>query len=322
MSKVQKILLVGAERVGKSSLIRRFSEDEFNDNYSPTVGIDFKLKQVALDSTLVKIQLWDTSGQRRFRHITKAYYKTSHAVVLVFDVTNYATFEGVQAWFAEICEAAPEAFKVLIGTKCDVADRVVTLEQAQGLARELGVMYVDASSKTNTNVDFAFFKIVCQIAGRDFAMHSVVPQPRHVVPTAPLPTSSPSAPSSAPATTATPTTTNSTSTMGSMIYHPPKPVFPVAGYLMKKGEINTAMQRRWFVLEAGSRAIVYYASHTDRNSRGKITLVSGGKSQCTRPSTFTFELHGAERVFTLQADSREEMEKWLNAALWVAANTL
>jgi len=65
-----------------------------------------------LDSSLAKLQLWDTSGQKRFRHITKAYYKTSQAVLLVFDVTNPATFDGVPAWFAEICQAAPEAFKV------------------------------------------------------------------------------------------------------------------------------------------------------------------------------------------------------------------
>eukprot|EP00698_Gefionella_okellyi_P009252 TRINITY_DN2339_c0_g1_i1.p1 TRINITY_DN2339_c0_g1~~TRINITY_DN2339_c0_g1_i1.p1 ORF type:complete len:359 (-),score=53.41 TRINITY_DN2339_c0_g1_i1:133-1146(-) len=336
MSRLQKILLVGGEKVGKSSLIKRFSEDEFGDAYHATIGIDFKMKHVAFDGGFLKLQLWDTAGQPRFRQITKSYYRTVQGIILVFDVTNRSSFEGVAAWFEEICGSAPDAVKLLVGTKSDSAERVVSFEQATGLARELKVPYLDVSSKTNDNVETAFFKVVCKIAGVDFRLPESGLLPLSAAP----PKSSTSTPASAAGTATNDSTSTPAAATASqdshtpatvhadaygrsdaiVIYKPSRPVFPIKGWLLKKGELNTAMQKRWFLLDEGSREIKYFTSPADKAPRGKITIQSGGRSQCIRPSTHTFEVQGVERIFVLQADSHDEMNRWIDAALWVSAN--
>eukprot|EP00698_Gefionella_okellyi_P009253 TRINITY_DN2339_c0_g1_i2.p1 TRINITY_DN2339_c0_g1~~TRINITY_DN2339_c0_g1_i2.p1 ORF type:complete len:349 (-),score=23.79 TRINITY_DN2339_c0_g1_i2:233-1216(-) len=220
MSRLQKILLVGGEKVGKSSLIKRFSEDEFGDAYHATIGIDFKMKHVAFDGGFLKLQLWDTAGQPRFRQITKSYYRTVQGIILVFDVTNRSSFEGVAAWFEEICGSAPDAVKLLVGTKSDSAERVVSFEQATGLARELKVPYLDVSSKTNDNVETAFFKVVCKIAGVDFRLPESGLLPLSAAP----PKSSTSTPASAAGTATNDSTSTPAAATASQDSHTPATV--------------------------------------------------------------------------------------------------
>lgn len=87
--------MVGDSAVGKSSLLLRFADNEFNENYMITIGVDFRFKSVTVSNKIVKLQIWDTAGQERFRTIVNTYYKSkiysnvdSHAVYLIFDLTN------------------------------------------------------------------------------------------------------------------------------------------------------------------------------------------------------------------------------------------
>ena len=99
---IQKILLIGDSGVGKSSIVLRFTENTYNESYISTIGVDFKVKKLIIDNNVVKIQLWDTAGQERFKTITFSYYRGSHAVIIVFDITSRESFMNIEAWLEEI----------------------------------------------------------------------------------------------------------------------------------------------------------------------------------------------------------------------------
>jgi Ras-related protein Rab-1A len=87
-----KIVLVGNSSVGKSSLLKRFADDEFKDSYQATIGVDFRFKSLKVRDKLAKLQIWDTAGQERFRTITGAYYKNAQGIIVVFDLQSQKSF--------------------------------------------------------------------------------------------------------------------------------------------------------------------------------------------------------------------------------------
>ena len=104
-----KLLLIGDSGVGKTNILTRFAENKFAENYITTIGVDFKVKTVEIDGRPVKLQIWDTAGQERFRTITTTYYRGTHGVMVVYDVTNGASFSNVKLWLSELkknCDSA------------------------------------------------------------------------------------------------------------------------------------------------------------------------------------------------------------------------
>ncbi|KAJ0000450.1 hypothetical protein NQD34_012292 [Periophthalmus magnuspinnatus] len=101
-----KLLLIGDSGVGKTCLIIRFAEDNFNSTYISTIGIDFKVKTIDVDGRKVKLQVWDTAGQERFKTITTAYYRGAMGIILVYDITDEKSFENIQNWMKSIKENA------------------------------------------------------------------------------------------------------------------------------------------------------------------------------------------------------------------------
>src|SRR5437899_8952112 len=97
-----KLLLLGDSGVGKTSLLAKFTEDVFTPSYISTIGIDFKIKTLEINDKIVKLNLWDSAGQERFRSITKAYYRGCHGLLLVYDLTDLRSFENVAHWIEEI----------------------------------------------------------------------------------------------------------------------------------------------------------------------------------------------------------------------------
>ncbi|KAK2195905.1 bifunctional P-loop containing nucleoside triphosphate hydrolase/Small GTPase/Small GTP-binding protein domain [Babesia duncani] len=137
-----------------------------------TIGVDFKIKTVKIDNSVIKLQIWDTAGQERFRTITSTYYRGAHGIICVFDVTNRASFEHVrETWLADIeRHGSPKVCKLLIGNKVDLTEgRVVTAEEAKQLAEENDMSYTDASAKTAANVEKGFLMIAKAL--KDRAMH-------------------------------------------------------------------------------------------------------------------------------------------------------
>lgn len=156
-----KILLIGDTAVGKTSLINRFTDDSFNETFISTIGVDFKVKTVAIDGKIAKLQIWDTAGQERFRTITSSYYRGSQGVVLVYDVTNEESFNNIELWLSEVeIHAGKDVSKILIGNKTDLKhQRVVPCEKALKLANKYQMYYVETSAKDSENVETSFISL-------------------------------------------------------------------------------------------------------------------------------------------------------------------
>ena len=91
-----KLLIIGDSGVGKSSLLVRFADNTFSGNYITTIGVDFKIRTINVNGERVKLQIWDTAGQERFRTITSTYYRGTHGVIVVYDVTSGESFVNVK----------------------------------------------------------------------------------------------------------------------------------------------------------------------------------------------------------------------------------
>jgi Ras-related protein Rab-35 len=152
-----KLLIIGDSGVGKSSLLLRFSDNTFTPSYITTIGVDFKIRTININGIRIKLQIWDTAGQERFRTITSTYYRGTHGVIVVYDVTNAETFSNVKRWLQEIEANCDSVQRVLVGNKCeDSANRVVVEEDARKLANAINVDYFETSAKDNVNVQEMF----------------------------------------------------------------------------------------------------------------------------------------------------------------------
>ena len=158
-----KILLLGDSSVGKTCFLMRYTDNTFQEIHMSTIGLDYKLKNVQLDDgKIVKIQIWDTAGQDRFRSITKNYYKGAHGIILIYDITNQKTFENVKNWINQIKEEVSNKVTIiLVGNKIDDEDhRVVSTEQGEKMAKDFGLMFFECSAKSGVNIDSTFNELV------------------------------------------------------------------------------------------------------------------------------------------------------------------
>ncbi|KAG0411338.1 hypothetical protein HPB47_011520, partial [Ixodes persulcatus] len=123
-------------------------------NYITTIGVDFKIRTLEVDGERVKLQIWDTAGQERFRTITSTYYRGTHGVVVVYDVTNGESFANVKRWLHEIEQNCDVVNRILVGNKNDDPSRKVVLtEDAQRFADQMGIQLFETSAKENINVE-------------------------------------------------------------------------------------------------------------------------------------------------------------------------
>lgn len=155
-----KLLIIGDSGVGKSSLLLRFSDNTFSGTYITTIGVDFKIRTIDVNGEKVKLQIWDTAGQERFRTITSTYYRGTHGVVVVYDVTSGESFANVKRWLHEIDTNCDVVNRILVGNKDDDPDRKVVLTQdAHKFAEQMGIQLFETSAKENKNVEEMFVAI-------------------------------------------------------------------------------------------------------------------------------------------------------------------
>ena len=149
-----KLLLIGDAKVGKSSFLNQFQSNEFYTNYTPTIGVDFAIKTIQHGGSNVKLQIWDTAGDDRFRSIVMAYFRGAQGIIVMFDITSKSSFDNVTKWIKLSQENAKEDVKmILVGNKIDMEhERQVELEGAEIFAAELGIPYYEVSSKVQTDV--------------------------------------------------------------------------------------------------------------------------------------------------------------------------
>lgn len=161
-----KILLIGDSGVGKSSLLVTFISNSVDD-LAPTIGVDFKIKSLRVGGKKLKLTIWDTAGQERFRTVTSSYYRGSHGIVLVYDVTRRESFNNlfdVWAKEVELYSTNPDCIKVLVGNKADKeSERVVSREEGLALAKELGSEFMECSAKIRENVEKCFEELALKI---------------------------------------------------------------------------------------------------------------------------------------------------------------
>ena len=153
-----KILTIGESGVGKTCILRRFVENKFLKNHLATIGIDFKTKTININNQEIKLKLWDTAGQERFRNITTQYYKGADGIVLVYDVTDEASYEKIRDWMEQILSNTQQddIGLVLLGNKCDMEPRTVTEEMGNKMAEELKIDYFETSALNGQGIKEAF----------------------------------------------------------------------------------------------------------------------------------------------------------------------
>lgn len=164
-----KILLIGDSATGKSCLLLRYTDDCYSDKFLATIGVDFKIKAMELDGKMVKMMIWDTAGQDRFRTITTAYYRGAHGILVTYDCTDRESFNHVPSWIREarkfICDKTQLA---LVATKCDlVKKKVVTSEEGAALAAEYNMTFTETSSKDSLHVDRVFTRLAQDLKDAD-----------------------------------------------------------------------------------------------------------------------------------------------------------
>lgn len=162
-----KLLLIGSSGVGKSALVRRYTDDVFvGEDAAATIGVDYKIKSLCVDGKWFKLSIWDTAGQERYRTLTSSYYRGAQGVVILYDVTDLRSYEDVPQWMHELrtFEGDVPPVCLLAGNKVDLAEeREVSTEQGQAYAQENGMLFVECSAKAGQGVDHAFDELVRKV---------------------------------------------------------------------------------------------------------------------------------------------------------------
>ena len=157
-----KLVFLGDQFVGKTSIITRFMYDTFDKQYQATIGIDFLTKTLHLEDRSVRLQLWDTAGQERFRSLIPSYIRDSAAAIVVYDISNRASFMGTFTWMQDVRqERGNDLVLCLVGNKADMAgdNREVSTEEGQSKANEYNAMFIEVSAKAGTNIKSLFRKV-------------------------------------------------------------------------------------------------------------------------------------------------------------------
>ena len=167
-----KSIVVGDGGVGKTALTLRFSKGFFTEDYKMTIGVDFHVKTIKIDTEeegqiLVKLQIWDTGGQERFSSIRPMYYRGALGALLIFDLTSDESFEHLPQWIEEVrANVKSEVPLLLVGNKSDLVDlRAVSLDVINGFTEKFNLYYMETSAKTGEGVGDCFYILACLMVG-------------------------------------------------------------------------------------------------------------------------------------------------------------
>lgn len=155
-----KYIIVGDTAVGKSCLLLQFTDKRFQPVHDLTIGVEFGSRVITVDNHQIKLQIWDTAGQEKFRSITRSYYRGAAGALLVYDITRRETFEHLTTWLEDCRKYSNQNIIImLIGNKMDLdSKRAVTTQEGEDFARKHGLSFLETSAKTADNVEQAFLE--------------------------------------------------------------------------------------------------------------------------------------------------------------------
>ncbi|KAI5638064.1 ras family domain-containing protein [Phthorimaea operculella] len=153
-----KIVVLGSQGVGKTSLVVRYIGKMFSKHISPTIGASFFTCNINVDDSRVKLQVWDTAGQERFRSMAPMYYRNANAALLVFDISSAASFAAIKSWVKELQSNVPEPMVLaLVGNKSDLVEsRAVSYNDAAEFAASIDALYCETSALHDQGIDHVF----------------------------------------------------------------------------------------------------------------------------------------------------------------------
>jgi len=160
-----KVVLLGNSGVGKSSIVLRFVADNFKADAEATIGASYMGRMLQFNDKMMKFNIWDTAGQERYHSLAKMYYRDANAAIMVYDITNPESFQGLKRWHSELQEFGPKDIIVAIaGNKEDLVEtEMVSQQEAQQYAQSIGAIFKKTSAKTNYGVEQLFKEIATKI---------------------------------------------------------------------------------------------------------------------------------------------------------------
>ena len=156
-----KIIIIGDSGVGNSCLLKRAVQNTFDPNYHATLGFEFLLMHFHVNDIKVKLQIWDTCGEEKYKSLIKGFYKNTSLALVVYDINDQNSFDSLNNWIKDIIEHTSEDLPIfMVGNKCDL-EKIVSSEDAKSFADSNRIEYFsECSAKTGYNVKETFFEIV------------------------------------------------------------------------------------------------------------------------------------------------------------------
>ena len=159
-----QLIMVGESGVGKTSLIRRYTNNIFNTNHLETIGIEFFNKEERINDQIIQIKLWDTAGQEIFHSLTKNFYRKADGIIIVYDITNKDSFEKIQDWVKSVydnTDTYKEIQMIIVGNKIDLEERrEVSKEEGLKIGKYFEIDFFEASAKNAEGVRNFMIKII------------------------------------------------------------------------------------------------------------------------------------------------------------------
>ena len=151
--------------MGKTNIISKYLKNEFQEDFSATIGVEFSHRQFEVDNHKIKAQIWDTAGQERYKAITKAYYKGAKGAFIVYDITRKETFDNIDKWRNELVSSCNQEITImLIGNKCDLEEqREITKDQGEEKAKSFGFSFIETSALSGENLEKGFEMLIKEI---------------------------------------------------------------------------------------------------------------------------------------------------------------
>ena len=163
MEKVYKIVMLGDEAVGKTSIIVQHVEKRFEESYKMTIGTDISAKLMEIGGQNIYLLIWDIGGQKKYKILRDSYLRGAFGAIIVYDVTNKNTYNHIIDWYDEAIQYCGKIPTILVGNKIDLTTKVISKEDGIKMAKEINAEFYETSAKTGESVNAVFAKLVDKI---------------------------------------------------------------------------------------------------------------------------------------------------------------